>query len=622
MLFQFLSLLDRDIFTMKLRDILFVSLFTIAAVLSGLLVCLLCTCSLEVAGGSTETTNTKIAGMLYNPKGSPAANAKVLIVTADHIPLSRYRKSPAIVDSALTDSSGNYSFDSLPGGYYNVFGDGDSGISYADSIFIKNDTGNNLPPDTLKAPGSQTGVIRLQPEHDSRTILILVFGSQKWTIPADYTGNFTLANMAEGTYTVRFLTTLDDYVPLDANLTVRAGINDILSDTLYMTFTGIPTPTGLKHRYDTSNQIVTLSWNAADTSLIKGYYIYRKHTDSSEVRLNNTPIPDTLFIDSLNGGPPYDGTYFYYVTAVDKNYTEGPKSALDSILIKGNCQGWTPKTSIAPTMEHFALTIEDTLYCVGGVDGTGAMQTLMKYNAVNDTWENLAPIPKPRTGASAGSANGKIFYFGGEEGVAWISSNFEYNPLTNLWSKKANECATGKNMSCCENDNNIYIVGGERCNEGISDSVHIYNPGNDYWNVKSSMKTRRTKLTACSVNGKIYSIGGYNGSIVLAIVEEYDSVADQWTTKSPMPTARMSLTCCVLNGKIYALGGFDGSNILSTVEMYDPATDRWTAKSPMPTPREALSAAVVNGKILAIGGRNGSEIIGTIEVYNVYGDDR
>lgn len=606
---------------MKLRDILFTSALIIAAFLSGLLVCLLCNCSLEVAGGSTETTNTKIAGMLYNPKGSPAANAKVLIVTVDHIPISEYRKSPAIVDTALTDSSGNYSFDSLPGGYYNIFGEGDSGISYADSIYIKNDTGNNLPPDTLKEPGSLTGIIRLQPEHTSRTVLILVFGSLTWAMPIDSIGNFTLAYMAEGTYTVRFLTTLDDYLPLDINLAIRAGINATLSDTLYMPFTGIPTPAGIKHQYDTTNQIVALSWNAVDTSLIKGYYVYRKHTDSSDVRLNNTPIPDTFFIDSLNGGPPYDGMYFYYVTALDKNENEGLKSVIDSVLIKGNCQGWTPKSSISPRMEHFALTIDNSLYCVGGVDISGAKQSLMKYNAVNDTWENLAPIPEPRTGASACAANGKIYYFGGKKITSWIVSNYEYNKLTNLWSKKANEFLPGKDMSCCENDNIIYIIGGKRYNSGICDSVHSYNPINDFWNAKSTMQTCRTKLTTCNVNGKIYAIGGYNGSNVMAVVEEYDPNTDTWNTKSPMPSARMGFTCCVLNGSIYVLGGFDGTNVLSTVEMYDPATGQWTVKSPMPTAREGLSAAVVNDKILAIGGRNGSGIIGAIEEY-IPGNDR
>lgn len=573
-------------------------------------------CSLDMAGGSTETTNTKIAGMLYNPKGSPAVNAKVLIVTVDHNPISRYRKSPAIVDTALTDSNGNYSFDSLPGGYYNIFGEGDSGISYTDSILIKNDTGNNLLPDTLKEPGSLTGVIRLQPEHTSRTVLVLVFGSLTWTMPVDSIGNFTLANMAEGTYRVRFLTTLDDYNPLDTNLYIKAGMNDTLSDTLYMPFTGIPTPAGLSLEYDTSNQVVILSWNAVDTSLIKGFYIYRKHKDSSDVRLNNTAVIDTFFLDSLNGGPPYNGTYFYYVTAIDKKGNEGLKSVLDSVFIKGNSQGWAPKSSISPRMEHFSLTIDDTLYCVGGVDGTGAMQTLMKYNAANDTWEDLAPITKPRSGASACAANGKVYYFGGEQGAAWVISNYEYNPLTNLWRKEANDCSFGKYMASCTIDNMIYVIGGSRNEVPISDSVNVYDPGSDIWSSKTSMEKARTKLTSCSVNGKVYAIGGYDEIDILAVVEEYDPNTDTWNTISPMPTARMSLTCCVLNGKIYVLGGFDGSNVLSTVEMYDPATDLWIKKSPMPTAREGLSAAVVNGKILAIGGRNSFAITGVVEEYD------
>jgi N-acetylneuraminic acid mutarotase len=392
-------------------------------------------------------------------------------------------------------------------------------------------------------------------------------------------------------------------------------MSGVLSDTLYMPFTGIPTPTGLKHVYDTTNQIVTLSWNAANASLIQGYYVYRQHKDSNAVRLNSTPIPDTLYSDSLkDGGPPYNGTYFYYITAVNKTNTEGPESILDSIFIKGNCQGWCPKNPITPRKEHHCLTTGNTLYCTGGVDNAGPMQFLMKYNPDSDTWENLAPIPKPRSGASACAANDKLYYYAGED-FAWMYSNYEYTPSDDSWNKKLKFCVVGKYMASTVLNDTIYTIGGTKEEEVITDSVYLYDPVNDIWSNSAPMQTARTKLTACSVNGKIYAIGGDNGSNVLATVEEYNPDTDTWTTKSLMPTARMSLACCVLNNKIYVLGGFDRINVLSTVEMYDPITDTWTAKSPMPTARQGLSAAVVNGKILAVGGWNGSEIIGVVEEY-------
>ena len=142
---------------------------------------------------------------------------------------------------------------------------------------------------TIRCPGSLHGVIKLQPGDNAKTIVVLVFGTYTWTIPSDTIGNFELTNMPEGSYHVRFLTTLDDYDPLDINLIIKAGIDDTLSDTLDMPFHGIPIPTGLTSSYDTLMQNVTLTWNKADTSLVKGYNVYRKNSDSDFVKINRIP---------------------------------------------------------------------------------------------------------------------------------------------------------------------------------------------------------------------------------------------------------------------------------------------------------------------------------------------
>ena len=232
-------------------------------------------CSIDNLAGGTDTGNA-VVGILYNPNGSRAANAKIYIISADHNP----KPGPKVrsIDSTTTNDTGGFLLDSMPEGYYNILGAGDSGISFNDSVFIQGDTTTEDLSDTLGEPGTLRGVVALQPGDDSRTVFILVFGTQSWTTPADSIGNFTLANMAEGTYHVRILTTLDDYDPLDTNLTVFSGVDTTLEDTIYLPFTGIPIPQGLTLTYDTMKQIVTLTWNACDTNLVKGYNIYRKHS--------------------------------------------------------------------------------------------------------------------------------------------------------------------------------------------------------------------------------------------------------------------------------------------------------------------------------------------------------
>ncbi len=174
-----------------------------------------------------------------------------------------------------------------------------------------------------------SGIVRLQPGDDSRTVFILVFGTQTWTAPIDSIGHFTIANMAEGSYHVRFVTTLDDYVPLDTTFTINAGTDLNLPDSIVLPLR-IPKITGFAVNYDTLKQIVTLSWDKADTSRITGYNVYRQHVDSTDVKLNVQALTDTFYVDSTG---VQDETYIYSVVGVDLNSDEGTKVSGDTISI-------------------------------------------------------------------------------------------------------------------------------------------------------------------------------------------------------------------------------------------------------------------------------------------------
>ena len=257
-------------------------------------------CTDPIAGG-TDTGNPVIAGILYNPNGTRAANAKVRAITVDHNPISNTKNRIIAIDSTVTNDSGEYSFDSLPEGYYNIFGQGDSGISYNDSFFVFDDTVTVFPDDTLGCPGTLRGVVRLHSGDDSRTVIILVFGTFTWTAPVDSIGNFSIENMAEGTYHVRFLTTLSNYDPLDKNLFIKAGVDSTMPDTIRLNYNGIPVPEGLKANYDTLNGMVNLSWNELNFPALEGYIVFRNDTSSTipENISGNKALNDTFYTDTV-----------------------------------------------------------------------------------------------------------------------------------------------------------------------------------------------------------------------------------------------------------------------------------------------------------------------------------
>jgi len=288
-------------------------------------------------GSSTETA--RISGTFYKTDGTVAKNIAVYLrkqnTLADTSVGILAKKAAFSADTVITSDSGTFVLDSLDTGTYVVEGtDGNNNLVRIDSIKITaTDSIRTLPPDTLKPAGAIKGIIKLSEGGDSRKVFVLAFGVDRFArVNAD--GSFKFTGLAEGKYDLRLISSLDSYGVLDTlNIQVRsADTNDM--DSIELPFVGIPIPKNVALGYDTMNQIVTLKWSKADTSLVSSYNVYRRNVDSNTVltRINVSPVTDTVYHDSTG---VQDKTYEYCVASVNKNASEGTKSAMVSVKVTG-----------------------------------------------------------------------------------------------------------------------------------------------------------------------------------------------------------------------------------------------------------------------------------------------
>ncbi|MBD3320820.1 MAG: hypothetical protein GF350_06980, partial [Chitinivibrionales bacterium] len=478
-----------------------------------------------------------------------------------------------------------------------------------------NVTGDTLR-DTLRAPGTVRGVVRLLPGHDSRNVLILAVGTNRLLSPDDSVGNFALDSMAAGTYPVRFLVAGRDYRPFDTMLTVGPGKETVLDDTIYLEYTGIPVPQKVHSAYDPVTQVVRLSWQQADTALTQGYVVYRRHQDSNAVKISAGFMTDTFFVDSLDGGPAFDSRYCYSVASVDSRGNESLKSIEMPVDIQGNSTGWSVLGDIAPRKNAYACVINDTLYCAGGENETGALDDLIRYNPATDSWTPRAPIPEPRKGAGIVATDSTIWYFAGLKTNIWFTSIYRYSTKDNTWNIVSYNWLSGNSMATTAISDSIYCLGGEKYPVGICDSLFSFSTGITSIERKKSMSRPRTGHSTIAYMSHLYAFGGWDGTEILNSVESYSLANDEWSDKSPMPHARMSFCCVHLNGVLYAAGGKGNAGILDVNEAYDPSEDRWSRQSPIPTARQGAASAVFNNRIYVIGGETDQGISGAVEVYD------
>jgi hypothetical protein len=281
------------------------------------------------AGNTSQTGNGAVLGMLYEPDGTtPAVGVPVTIRPRNTLAdTSGFGLPKRLADtmSVTTDDSGRYVFDStLDTGTYVIEASSGDNAVLIDSVTVEDaDTTLDLPPDTLKLVGALKGVISLSEGGDPRKVFVLAFGIDRFAA-VDSLGAFRFQNLAEAAYDLRIVSSRDVYGVLDlpAVPVISADTTDL--DTIELPFEGIPTVKGLALSYDTLRQIVTLTWEQADTALVSGYSVYREHQDSGLVKINSAPIADTTYSDST---ALQDQKYTYLVKAVDKTGNEGLLSA-------------------------------------------------------------------------------------------------------------------------------------------------------------------------------------------------------------------------------------------------------------------------------------------------------
>lgn len=286
-------------------------------VLAVLLLMLGCGDDSSSAGNSSDTPNAAM-GFLHAEDGALVSGVVVRFVAVGADP-----RTAIAVATTTTDQNGRYFVAELDPGMYNVLGAKGDARSFTDSVAVVALDTTVCPDDTLRPVGSVCGVVKFAAD-TSGDIYVLALGAGVFaTAGAD--GRFCLADLAPGTYPIRIFTSIANF-STDTTFSVVRGTTTALDDTLWVNSTELPVPSGVRLLYDTLSQSVNLSWEAADTSLVASYSVYRRNVglNSLFTRVNVRPIAATTYRDSSG---VEDSVYEYKVAAANSTGSEGARSA-------------------------------------------------------------------------------------------------------------------------------------------------------------------------------------------------------------------------------------------------------------------------------------------------------
>jgi hypothetical protein len=283
--------------------------------------------------------------------------------------------------------------------------------------------------------------------------------------------------------------------------------------------------------------------------------------------------------------------------------------------------GWTVKASLPYHQgDGTAAIYNNEIYVFGGhyMGVSDPRNEAYKYNPLTDTWTQLANMPTARWGPVAVECNGLIHVFAGESGGA-LAKHEVYNPALDSWSTWS-DVPSGlaqQGLMGIKYGSKIYLF--------YWQYTYEYDPVANTYTQKANVPTPRTWATCALVNNKIYLIAGYSGGAT-NVNEVYDPVTNTWETKAPMPVSKYGVTRenPVINGKIYVTHGLDGGFHTDNY-VYDTNSNTWQQKSSGLHPRDGIQSAVINNKLYVIAGRddyvNGGTGTNYVEEYDPLQDN-
>jgi len=314
---------------------------------------------------------------------------------------------------------------------------------------------------------------------------------------------------------------------------------------------------------------------------------------------------------------------------------------------------WTQKTSPGGAFNArenaTGFSISNKLYVGTGYDGTNHLNDFWEYDPSTDVWSQKADLEdnsvspavnKSRQGAVGFTISGKGYITTGYDGTNHLNDTYEYDPLANNWTKKANFAGIARAYAVgfTISTKGYVGTGGTGDLGGLSDFWE-YDPLTDTWTQKANLAipdiifptpVPRQRAMGFSVSGKGYiglgrvSDQGNCGSFFPCShnithyqdLFEYDPTANTWTQKNNVPLAgRVMASAVTIGSKVYVgLGGFSRFNSSQFPPYstqfprrdfweYEPTADSWTQIQDISGNGRFGSVALeANGRAYIVGG--------------------
>lgn len=249
------------------------------------------------------------------------------------------------------------------------------------------------------------------------------------------------------------------------------------------------------------------------------------------------------------------------------------------------------------------------VYITSPLDGTpGYRQFFNMYDPAANIWKRLADVPTPRTLATAGIIQDKLYVAGGGAHDAPLAVLEVYDPKSNTWTSGASMPAPRAGCASAVLNGKLYVFGGVTKLDPL-DTVESYDPRADKWSSEPPLLIARIGCGAATIGDTIYIVSGFTNASGLSGAT---GLTESWKpsgarailkTSTPMDRPVGHAFIGVYKDLIYVAGGITSESDVANLQIFSPERLQWLAFASMPEARWGGSGAhAINGEVWIFGG--------------------
>lgn len=139
---------------------------------------------------------------------------------------------------------------------------------------------------------------------------------------------------------------------------------------------------------------------------------------------------------------------------------------------------WESLAPMTHPREHLAVVAQGgAVYAVGGrahnLDGAQLGAEASRYDPAADRWDELPPLPTPRSGLSGAAVCGGIVFIGGETSTE-VFDEVDYLDLNNMkWRPLPSLPVARHGMAAAANDDALFAIGGSTAAGRVANVVSV-----------------------------------------------------------------------------------------------------------------------------------------------------